>query len=311
MQVIFGAGPLGLAVMRELKRRGERVRIINRSSKPGLPADVEFVRGDARNAQFCSEVCAGASAVYFCIGLPYREWAGAFPAIMQGIIEGVASGGAKLIYADNLYACGPSPVPLREGLPERPVGAKTAVRAKLAQMVLEAHRTGKIRAVIGRGSDFYGPHVRLSILGERVFAHALAGKPAELIGNIDQPHTHIYIDDFAWGLATLAEHEHALGQVWHIPAAETLPTRMLAEMVYRQAGHPPRYRIAKGPLLTAMSWISPLLREFKEIRYMLDQPFIVDHSKFQAAFGARTTPHAEAIRRTLEWYRSEARRISL
>lgn len=307
MQVIFGAGPLGLAVMRELRKRGQPVRIVNRSSKAALPADVEFVRGDARDARFCAEVSQGAAAIYFCIGLPYRQWAGEFPAIVQGMIEGAAASGAKLVYADNLYAYGPCSGSLQEDFPCRPTGVKTAVRAKMAKMVLDAHREGKIRAVIGRGSDFFGPHVRLSLLGERVFAHALAGKPAELIGDIDQPHTHLFIEDFAWGLATLAEHEQALGHVWHIPAAETLTTRALVEMVYRQAGHPPKYRIAKGPLLTAMGWFVPAMREFKEISYMLHRPFIVDHNKFQVAFGARTTPHDEAIRRTIEWYRSEIR----
>jgi NADPH-dependent 2,4-dienoyl-CoA reductase/sulfur reductase-like enzyme len=33
LHVVFGTGPLGLAVMCELRRRGRRVRMINRSSR--------------------------------------------------------------------------------------------------------------------------------------------------------------------------------------------------------------------------------------------------------------------------------------
>jgi nucleoside-diphosphate-sugar epimerase len=304
MQVIFGAGALGQAVMRECLRRGEQVRIINRSSKPALPAEVEWIQGDARNGQFCSEVCKGASVVYNCTGLPYEKWSAELPAIQRGIIEGAASSGAKLIYADNLYAYGPCPGTFHEDLPYQPAGAKTAVRGQLAQMVLQAHKEGKILAAIGRGADFYGPHARVAVLGERVFQPALSGRAAEVIGDIDQPHTHIYIDDFAWGLVTLSEHEAALGQVWHIPAAETVTTRQLIEMIYRQAGHQPKYRIANGFLLTVMGWFVPPMREFKEMMYMFNRPFVVEHEKFRKAFGMRVTPHEEAIQRTLEWYKS-------
>jgi hypothetical protein len=38
--------------------------------------------------------------------------------------------------------------------------------------------------------------------------------------------------------------------------------------------------------------------------YQSERPFVVDHGKFARAFGAETTPHSEAIQRTLEWYRS-------
>jgi NADPH-dependent 2,4-dienoyl-CoA reductase/sulfur reductase-like enzyme len=36
LHVVFGTGPLGLAVMRELRRRGKLVRMINRSSRVGF-----------------------------------------------------------------------------------------------------------------------------------------------------------------------------------------------------------------------------------------------------------------------------------
>ncbi|CAM3405203.1 NAD-dependent epimerase/dehydratase family protein [Marinicrinis lubricantis] len=303
MQIIFGAGALGQAVMRELLRKGKQVLMVNRSSIPALPEEVEWVQGDARDVHFCNQVCKDADVIYNCIGIPYHKWAQEWPAIQRGIIEGAASSQAKLIYADNLYGYGAHEGPLHENLPYRPVGTKTSVRAKLSQMVLEAHRQGNIRAAIGRGSDFYGPGVRSAVLGERVFQAALLGKPVELIGDIDQPHTHIYIDDFACGLVSLSEKDEALGQIWHIPAAETVTTRQLVELIFHETGCSPKYRIARGPLLTVMGWFSPTMREFKELTYMFHRPFIVDHSKFENAFGIRMTPHQEAVRRTMDWYR--------
>jgi hypothetical protein len=51
----------------------------------------------------------------------------------------------------------------------------------------------------------------------------------------------------------------------------------------------------------------PTMRELPEIIYQSEQPFVVDHSKYERAFGASTTPHREAIRKTLDWYRQNAR----
>jgi nucleoside-diphosphate-sugar epimerase len=48
---------------------------------------------------------------------------------------------------------------------------------------------------------------------------------------------------------------------------------------------------------------SPTLRAIREVAYQLEQPFVVDHSKFARAFGARPTPTDDAIRHTIAWYR--------
>jgi hypothetical protein len=34
-----------------------------------------------------------------------------------------------------------------------------------------------------------------------------------------------------------------------------------------------------------------------------EKPHIVDHTKFETAFGAKPTPHQDAVRKTLGWYR--------
>jgi nucleoside-diphosphate-sugar epimerase len=175
----------------------------------------------------------------------------------------------------------------------------------MAAMLLDAHASGRARVAIGRAPDFYGPWAREAALGERVFCPALRGGVAQVLGDIDQPHTHIYIDDFARALITLGERDEALGQVWHVPAAPTRTTRELADMAFAAAGTKPRYRAANRLIVTVFGLFSPTLREIRETLYQFERPFVVDHSKFERAFGARTTPHADAIRHTVEWFRSD------
>jgi len=47
----------------------------------------------------------------------------------------------------------------------------------------------------------------------------------------------------------------------------------------------------------------PEVREMKEPFYKFDEPFVVDQSRFEATFGNGVTPHPQAIRETVAWYR--------
>jgi hypothetical protein len=49
------------------------------------------------------------------------------------------------------------------------------------------------------------------------------------------------------------------------------------------------------------------MREMRETYYQFARPFVVDHRKYANAFGAEVTPHVEALRRTMAWYREALR----
>ena len=49
---------------------------------------------------------------------------------------------------------------------------------------------------------------------------------------------------------------------------------------------------------------SPFLREVGEMLYQFENPFVMDAVKFTRTFNTfRPTPHREAIRQSLAWYR--------
>jgi len=304
---IFGTGPLGLAVARRLVSVGKQVRMVNRSGKAGAPEGAEVVGADATDAVASRRACEGAEVVYHCATGAYGRWAEFLPPLMNGIIEGAAAAKAKLVYGDNLYAYGPVDGPLREDLPYRPTGPNTRARAEVATTLMDAHAAGKVRATIGRASDFYGPHAGQSKAGDIIFGRALAGKPAQVVGDPDEPHTYTFIDDFAAGLVTLGQREEALGHVWHIPSAETITTRRFVDMVFAQLGRPARMRPTPRVAISLLALFSPSMAAVKETMYQSEDPWVVDDSKFVRAFGARTTPHEKAIEQTLAWFRSNQR----
>jgi nucleoside-diphosphate-sugar epimerase len=304
IHMIFGTGPLGQSVMRELLKRGVTVRMANRSgNRPErLPAEVEIIGGDAFNTDFTRQAARGAAVVYQCAQPEYTEWTTKFVPLQNAILEGAAAAGAKLIVGDNLYMYGEVNGPIHEDLPYAATTRKGKVRAEAARQVLAAHQSGKVRAAIGRASDFYGPGVLDSACGERMFLPAVQGKAAEGVGNLDAPHTYSFIDDFGKGLVILGERDEALGQAWHIPNAETVSTRRFIELIFESLGQSVKIK-SMGRLMMAIGGLFiPAARESLEMMYEFEKPFVVDSSKFVKAFGNHSTPLQLAIHETVGWY---------
>jgi nucleoside-diphosphate-sugar epimerase len=302
--VVFGAGPLGLAVARRLVASGQGVRLVNRSGKAPAPSGAELFAADATDPAAARRACEGASVVFHCATRAYGQWDKALPPIMNGIIEGAAAAKARVVYGDNLYAYGPVDGPLREDLPYHPVGPNTKARAEMARMLMDAHAAGRVQATIGRASDFYGPYARQSKAGDVVFGRALAGKPAQVLGNPDLPHTLTFIDDFAAGLVTLSQQDRALGEIWHVPSAETISMRKFVEMVFQQLNQPPKLQSIPTIFVNLLALIAPPMRAVKETMYQSQEAWVVDDSKYVHAFGGETTPHQTAVAQTIAWFRT-------
>ena len=304
LHVVFGTGPVGLAVMDDLVRRGNRVRMVNRGGQADVAEGVEVIGGDAADPTFTREVSAGASVVYFALNPPYDKWPELFPPLQAGVLEGAASAGAKLVAVENLYMYGPTGGrPLTEDLPYAANTRKGAVRAGMSRELMEADESGKVRVAIGRASDFFGPRVLASAAGEQIFGRAVEGKSAQVAGDPDQPHTYTYAPDIGKGLVVLGEREEALGRAWHLPSPETVTTRQFVEMIFEEAGKPARIQTAPKFVLRAMGLFNPPLRETIEMLYEFEEPFVMDHSDFEQAFGMRATPLRQAIGETVRWYR--------
>jgi nucleoside-diphosphate-sugar epimerase len=303
LHVVLGTGPLGHAVARSLAAEGERVRAISRSGLADLPDGVEVLRANVTEPDQAKLACDGAAVVYHCANPPYAKWPELHPPLMQAVIDGASSAGAKLIFGDNLYAYGPVDGPLTEGLPQAATGPNGRTRARIAEELMHAHQAGRVRAAIGRGSDFFGPYARQSTVGDQVFARALAGKPARVLGDPDLPHTVTYIEDFARALVMLGAREEALGGIWNVPNDQTVTLRRFVQMVCEEARRPARLQTAPAWGLALAGLFNPTIRAVKEQLFQVERPWVVDSSKFEQTFGSRATPLPDAVRATVAWFR--------
>ncbi len=302
--VLGAAGGTGSAVVGELATRGLPVRAVTRGGTADVPDGVEQLAADVGTADGARRACEGAAVVYHCAQPGYTQWPELFPPLTRAILDGAAAAGAKLVFADNMYVYGPPDGPMTEDMAQRAQGKKGRVRIEMANALLGAHADGRLRVTIGRSADYYGPRGTTSTAGENIMKPLLHDKRVRWLGSLDQPHTLNYLEDMGRALVTLGERDEADGQVWHLPAAEPLTGRQFLELLFEEAGRPPKIGVASRPMIRIGGLFNPLVRELNETLYQFERPFVSDASKFQAVFGRfEPTPHRAAVSRTVDWFR--------
>ncbi len=257
LHTIIGAGPVGTTTALELVRHGHRVRVVTRSgSGPDHPL-VEKVTANADDVAAMTTACTGAVAVYNCANPPYHRWPTEWPPIHRSLMTAAERTGAVLVLMDNLYAYGPTGGRvMRESDPLAATGPKGRTRAAMATELLAAHAAGRLRGTIARASDFTGPLVLGSIMGDRVVPRVLAGKKVSVLGRVDVAHSMTYMPDVARTLVTLATDERAWGRAWNVPSAPAVSQRAYVDALAEAAGTTVAVSSIPWAAIRAMGWSS-------------------------------------------------------
>jgi nucleoside-diphosphate-sugar epimerase len=307
--VVFGAGPVGRAVITELLARSERVVLASRGARPAwLDARVEHVRADATDPATTRLACTGATHVFNCTNAAqYHRWPEQFPPLQRGVLEGARASGAVLVAVENLYVYGPhGGVPMTEDLPLHGRGLRSTTRVDMTK-ALEA--VSDVRVVRVRASDLIGPGVTESMAGARMFEPILSGaKTLKLMADPTLAHAVTSVTDFAKTLVAAGLDERTFGQVLHAPSLAPTPAE-LVQLIAEEAGvQAPRL---SAPSRTMASWMIPVLgvfvpelRGLTENTSMFYEPFIVDSTRARTLLGLEATPLRQTIGDAIAWYRS-------
>ena len=301
--VIFGTGPVGCWIARSLREKEIPVRAVNRSGRrPALlPNDVEIVGIDATDTEEAIAAAKDAETIYQALSPPYHLWEKYFPALQESVMAAAKKVEARYISIENLYLYDPIEV-ISEDSPVRPRARKGILRAKMAEEVISAHQRGDLQTAALRSSDYYGPGVTHSVMGERVFGRLVANKAAQLIGAADIPHSWAYIEDVGKAAATLGSRKDACGKVWIAPHAPPCTQQEMVETVCRILGKHAKMTTISPLMMKTVGLFSALARASAEMTYQFTEPFIVDSTRFQEEFSITATPLEEGIAKTIAWY---------
>lgn len=311
LHVIIGSGQIGPQVAERLLARGFRVRLVRRGTAQSAPAGAEAVRADVMNPAEATEAIRGASVVYHTANPRYHRWGQELLPLARGISAGARAAGSRLVVLDNLYAYGvPANGRLTETTAVAPVSKKGALRAEAARFLLDAHARGDVPVSILRASDFVGPGVVNSQLGDRFWTKLFAGKPVEVLGDPSTPHSFSYGSDVADALVTLAlAADDAYGNVWHAPVLPAEPTLSWIEQFAALAGVAPRTQKLAPLLLHFAGLFMPEAGELPEMFYQWNAPFILDDTRFRTRFGTAPTPRERVLTETFAWAAEKHRAV--
>lgn len=307
VHVVFGTGPVGCWLARSLRHRGLAVRAVNRSGRrPGLmPPEVALIAADVSDVAAARQAAAGAATVYQALNPPYHEWERLFPPLQANALVAARAAGARYVSIENLYFYDPS-APIHEDSPAAPRSRKGALRLRMAEAVMDAHRRGDVEACALRSSDYYGPGVTLSAFGERVFAPLVAGKKAQLLGSAVMPHSFAYIEDVGEAAATLGTHADAPGAAWIAPHADALTQAEMVAMIGQALGRPAGFSVISPLMMRLAGLFVPGARASVEMMYQFTAPFRVRTDRMTRRFGLHPTPLEAGIVRAVDWYRGRA-----
>ena len=303
MFTILGAGgAIGNELVKELTPRNEAIRLVSRN--PTLvPGAAEAIAADLSNLDDTLKAVSGSRIVFLVIGLRYeiKVWRELWPRIMHNVIEGTKRSGARLIFFDNVYMYGKVRGPMTEETPFRPCSKKGEIRAQIATMLLNEIKAGSLTALIARSADFYGPRARTGIPNVLVFDKLAKGAKGSWLVNDSAKHSFTLTSDAARSLVLLADSESAWNQTWHVPTAADPPTgKQFIELVAKEFGTQPKYRVLTRPMLRLAGWFDTTVRELYEMLYQYEFDYIFDSTKFMKAFHFQPTSYSEGVHRTAQ-----------
>ena len=280
------------------------MRAVNRSGvRPALmPAQVEVVKAEASVALQAREAAKGASVVYQALNPPYHQWHEFFLGLQAAVLSAAKFENAKYVSVENLYMYDSSS-PINETSAIAPVSKKGALRQKMAEEVMAAHARGEVRAVALRSSDYYGPGVVGSALGETVFGNLVAGKKAQISGSARMLHSFAYIEDVGRAAAVLGTNDAALGQVWITPHAPAKTQGEMIDEACRVLGTATRVSVITPLMMRVAGLFNPAARASVEMMYEFTASFVVASTRLEREFNLSATSIATGIERTVSWYR--------
>lgn len=304
MQTIIGAGgAISNDLAKELTHFTKEIKLVSRNPKKVNETDVLF-SGDMTDRNQVFEAVKGSEIVYLTIGFKYdiKVWQEQWPKLMRNVIDACEEHQSKLVFFDNIYMYDPKQIPhITEETSINPSSRKGKVRAEIARMLMEEAKAGKIKALIARAADFYGPGVANSVLIEAVYKPLKAGKKANWFCSLNKVHSYTYTPDAAKATAILGNDDKAYGQVWHLPTAgNPMNGKQWIEAFAKELKVKPKTQVAGKLIIRIMGLFNPIMKEFVEMLYQYDQDYIFESSKFEKAYSFKPTPYEMGIREVVK-----------
>ncbi|HEY0061448.1 MAG TPA: NAD(P)H-binding protein [Telluria sp.] len=295
--VLGATGGVGGEVARRLLAGGWTVRALARN--PGTIEGIEWIRGDAMQAEDVLNAARGTSLIVHAVNPPgYRNWGTLVLPMIDNTIAAARASGARVLLPGTVYNYGSgTPPQLSESTPQQPSTRKGAIRVEMERRL----QASGVRTLIVRAGDFFGPRP-----GNNWFSQGLI-KPNDSAvtypGAAGTGHAWAYLPDVADTMVRLVEQEEKLAtfETFHFRGHWDSDGTQMAEAIVRASGQPDmQVKKLWWPLFWLLAPFVTTVREMLEMRYLWREPFALDNAKLVRLLGSEThTPLPVAVKAAL------------
>ena len=297
--VTGGAGFIGSHFAKRLQAAGDDVRVLDKLTYSGNPANlegtgIELVAADICDAEAVAEAAAGCDAIVNFAAethvdrsiLGPAEFIQTNVAGVQVLLDHARVAGIRLVHVstDEVYGDVDEGVSSVEDDPLRPSSPYSAAKAGGDLQVLGSVRTYGVDALITRGSNTYGPFQYPEKLLPLFLTNALDGDPLPMYGDGNQVRDWLFVEDHCAGIEAALRQGRA-GEAYNIGGGEEATNREITQLVLEHTG-------ADASLVRRV-----------EDRAGHDRRYSLDTTKARAELGwAPATALAQGFPLTAAWY---------
>lgn len=298
--VLGSNGHIGNAAMIAFRDAGWTVTGLGRANRRPV-AGTAFVAGDADEVAVVRAAIADADIVFQGLHLPYDQWGnGRAERQLQVVLDAMGSSGKTLLFPGTIYNYRASDRTVAPGLRQSAEMPRGDIRIRLEQMLEAAAAAGKIRVIIVRAGDFFGPGNRDDWYDAAMFMNFARGTIHHM-ADLKTRHSWAYLPDLARVFAAVAERRESCAafERFHFAGHWVSHGQIMAAI---QSGLGRRLKVAPLPwwMLRAMGLVNPVMRDIYRMRYLwLNEMELVD-PRLDALLGSGFgTPFEAAVAATV------------
>lgn len=315
--LITGAGGLlGRGLAEELTARGHRVRTLDLKQVPDMPAGVEQMKGDVRNAETARAACRSIDIIYHLAALLPQSKAS--PENMYSVnvcgtetmLEAaVAESVGRFVYSSSVEIYGvPDRVPCTEDARKKLLGPYSRTKLDCEELCARRSADFGIESVVLRMPMIAGPGYYHEKFFTKMFEDLGRGRSIRIIGNGSNRYQMVALSDVVEACLLAAEAPNAVGEAFNIASdpERVLSVREMTERLIERVDS--RSKVSQIHKLVARAAIKLtsaighplLLDEYHEVAFA---DYVFDISKARQLLGYDPQKDdVDAMTETVLWY---------
>jgi nucleoside-diphosphate-sugar epimerase len=283
--IIGIGGNFGQQMACALREQGWQVKALlrNAAKAPAWLSGDQIEIGSAQNKTTVAQAAKSVDLIVYAANPQYHRWHEEALQMLEPTVQVAQEQGVRILFPGNVYNFMPTEHRIDEHQAMRAPTDKGEIRIAMEARLQKASQNSA-KVTIVRAGDFLGEQMQMSWLD-----HMLKGKNGhyKLAMPHDEHHVHYwtYLPDLCANAAMLINKSSAEFEVWHDPGLAL--TTQDWQQAFSANGYTVKISAFPWWVFRFIALFNPMLREVLKMRYLWQQPVVLDGTKMQSLLGTR------------------------